>query len=316
MGKLSQKDLLTIHELTLNDVNLIFDKATELKEKHKKREPHEELRGRTVATFYEKPSLRTRVSFEAGVAQLGGHALYIKAIPGWKYSDTHLKEGITDLARVLSRYVDAIVARVYEHEKLVEMSRYASIPVINALSDLTHPCQGLADLFTIKEHKGKLKGLKIAYVGDGGSNMGHTTLLGAVKVGMNIAMACPENPKYRPSEKIMEWAKVDAEKSGATIEITNNPEEAVKEADIIYTDVWVSMGMEAEAKERLQAFQGYQVNMNLVQKANEDVKVMHCLPRTEHEISNDVVESPYSIIFDQAENRMHVQKAILTLLID
>ncbi len=314
MGQLSVKDLITIHDLTKEDINKIFKKTTELKRLQKTRQPHALLQNRTICAFYEKPSLRTRVSFEVAMVQLGGHAIYMKAIPEWKHADAHLKESDEDLARVLSRYVDAIVARTFSHEKIERLAQFASIPVVNALSDLTHPCQTLTDLYTMWEHKKKLEGLKVAYIGDGGNNMAHSTMLGCAKIGAHLTIAAPNNPKYQPNPKIMQWATEDAKETGSIITIVNDPKDALKDADVVYTDVWISMGMESEKEQRLQDFQGFQLNDALMQHAPEDAIVMHCLPRTPHEITDSVATGPQSVIYDQAENRLHVQKAILVLL--
>ena len=223
-------------------------------------------------------------------------------------------ETIADTARVLSRYVDCIMARVYSHSDLETLAEYADIPVINGLSDLTHPCQALADLMTIREKKGTFKDVKLAYVGDGGNNVAHSLLIAATKVGMNIAIGTPE--KYLPNEKIMKWALENAKKSNSKVEIVHDPKEAVDNADVIYTDVWVSMGMEKEMEERMKIFPPFQVNSKLLSYAKEDVIVMHCLPAHRGaEITDDVIDGPHSVVWDQAENRLHAQKAILSLLI-
>ena len=317
MGQLSVKDLISIHDLSREDIELIFEKSKFLKKKQKNREPHEILRGRTICSIYEKPSLRTRVSFETAMVQLGGHCIYLKAIPDWEKSDVHLKESEEDIAKVLSRYVDAIVLRTFEHDMIVKFAEHATIPVVNALSNLTHPCQTLADLFTALEHKDKLEGLKMAYIGDGGCNTAHSSLLGCTKMGMDISIASPPQKKYRPNPRILKWAEKDAKETNAKITITDDPKEAAIDADIINVDVWISMGMEAETEERLKVFSPYRVDSKLVQLAKDDVIVMHCLPRTEYEIADDVVNDPaHSVIFDEAENRLHIQKGLLALLID
>jgi ornithine carbamoyltransferase len=272
-------------------------------------EAHPLLKGKTLAMVFEKPSTRTRVSFEVGMWQLGGYALYLSA------SDLQLGRGetIADTAQTLSRYVNGIMARVFAHQTILDLVKYSSVPVINGLSDFTHPCQGLADLFTIYEKKGKLRGLKLVYVGDG-NNVAHSLLYGCSKVGMNITLACPK--EYEPNPEVVSKAEKEGRKSGCKVEVTNDPKEAVRDADIIYTDVWASMGKEKEREKRVKILKPYQVNSKLIRGAKEDYLFMHCLPAHRgEEVTDEVADSKNSVIFDQAENRLHTQKALLALII-
>ena len=259
--------------------------------------------------IFQKPSTRTRVSFEAGMYQLGGHALNLGA------NDIQLRRGetVADTARVLSRFVDGIMARVFSHEDLVEMSRHATIPVINGLSDLCHPVQALADFFTLLERRGRLEGAKLAYVGDG-NNVCHSLILAAVRLGVAISVATPAG--YEPSPLIVKSAGRDAQKLGTPAPVvTRDPMEAVKGADVVYTDVWTSMGQEAEAAARVKAFQGFMVTEAMMAVAGRDAVFMHCLPAHRgEEVSAEVMDGPRSVVFDQAENRLHTQKAVLILL--
>ena len=303
-------DLLSIHELRAGDVEEILTLAADLKAKQKAGIPHKLLAGKTLGMIFEKSSTRTRVSFEVGMYQLGGQALFLSS------RDLQLGRGepIKDTARVLSRYLDGIMIRTYGHERIEELARYADIPVINALSDLLHPCQALTDLLTIREYKGKnLAGLKMAYVGDG-NNMTHSLMYAAAKVGMNFAAATPEG--YEPNAEVVAHAKADAAATGATVTITHNPMEAVAGADVIVTDTWASMGQEAEHDARTAVFRPYQVNWELVaESGNARCIVMHCLPAYRgEEITEDVFEEFADVIFDEAENRLHVQKAIMALV--
>ena len=302
-------DLLSIQELSADDVEEILTLAADLKAKQKAGIPHKLLAGKTLGMIFEKSSTRTRVSFEVGMYQLGGQALFLSS------RDLQLGRGepIKDTARVLSRYLDGIMIRTYGHERIEELARYADIPVINALSDLLHPCQALTDLLTIREYKGKnLAGLKMAYVGDG-NNMTHSLMYAAAKVGMNFAAATPEG--YEPNAEVVANAKADAAATGATITITHNPMEAVAGADVIVTDTWASMGQEAEHDARTAVFRPYQVNRALVDAADARCIVMHCLPAYRgEEITEDVFEEFADVIFDEAENRLHVQKAIMALV--
>jgi len=303
------KHLLSMQDLSPNEIDAILDKAEGLKEKLRKGEPHELLRGKTLGMIFEKPSLRTRVTFETGMTQLGGHAIYLAP------ADIQLgkRESVPDTARNLSRWVDAVMARLFKHDIIVELARHSSVPVINGLTDLHHPCQTLGDLLTIREHKDKFRGLKLAWVGDG-NNVCNSLLLGCTLVGMNISAVCPHG--YEPDANVMTQAKKNAEKSGAKLELLTDPKKAVAGADVIYTDVWVSMGQEKEAKRRMRAFEGYQVNAQLLKLAKPNVIVMHCLPAHRgQEITDEVIDGPRSVVLDQAENRMHAQKALLVSLL-
>ena len=302
------KSLISIADLSIEEINQIFAVSKSLKEKLLKGEPHKILEGKTLGMIFAKPSTRTRVSFETGIYQLGGIGLYLGP------NDLQLKRGesISDTAKVLSRYLNGIMIRTFNHQDVIDLARYGSIPVINGLTDLLHPCQVLADLFTILEKRKVLKGLKLAYIGDG-NNMAHSLLNGCSKMGMDISIAAPKG--YKPNEDIVKKAKEFADYMGSKVEILDSPSEAVKNADVIYTDVWASMGQEAEAKERIKRFEGFQVNDELVKLAKEDYLFMHCLPAHRgEEVSDSICDSTNSIIFDEAENRLHVQKAIMTLL--
>lgn len=304
------KHLLSMQDLSPKEIDTILDKAVELKQKLRKGEPHELLRGKTLGMIFAKPSTRTRVSFETAMTQLGGHAIYLGM------GDLQLGRGetIADTARTLSRYVDVIMARLFKHENIVELARHSSIPVINGLTDLHHPCQTLADLMTIREKKGELKGLKLAWVGDG-NNVCNSLLLGSTLVGANISVACPKS--YEPPSEIVEQAWANAKKSGAKLELLNDPKEAVAGADVVYTDVFVSMGQESEAEERLKIFfPTYQVNKDLLKHAKSDAIVLHCLPwMLGQEIAQDVAYSPQCVAFDQAENRLHTAKSVLAFFL-
>ena len=305
---LKGKDMLSIHDLSVDDVQEILALAKELKAKQKAGIEHHLLKGKTLGMIFEKSSTRTRVSFETGMYQLGGQALFLSN------RDLQLGRGepIKDTARVLSRYLDGIMIRTFGHDRVVEMAKYASIPVINALTDLLHPCQVLTDLLTIQEHKGKnLKGLKMAYVGDG-NNMTNSYMYGCAKAGMTFMAATPED--YRPDEQVVKNAIEDAKATGASITLVTDPKEAVKDADIVVTDTWASMGQEAEHDMRKKIFAPYQVNKELLQGADKRAIVMHCLPAYRgEEITEDVFEANADVIFDEAENRLHTQKAIMAL---
>ena len=302
-----KKDLLSVYDLTVEEIETIFQKTGELKKMHQQGTSYHPLEGKTLAMVFEKPSTRTRVSFEAGMYQLGGHALFLNP------QDTQLGRGevIADTSRVLSRYVDGIMIRTFAQERVEEIARFASVPVINGLTDLLHPCQILSDIFTIWEKRGRYQGLKVAYVGDG-NNVANSWINGALRLGFDLWLACPRG--YEPNEKIL--SRAQEEGSSQTV-ITHDPKEAVEGAHVINTDVWASMGQEGERTERIKAFQdqGYQVNADLLRWAQEDVLVLHCLPAHRgEEITDEVMDGPHSAVFDQAENRLHVQKAILTLL--
>jgi len=302
MGK---KDLLNLSGLSRADMFEIFDLAAELKQKLKAGLPHSLLEHRCLAMIFEKPSLRTRVTFEAGMVQLGGHAVFL----GPNEVQLGVRETPADCARSLSRWVDIISVRTFFQETLDEMARYATVPVINALSDESHPCQVLADCLTLIEHRGKLDGLKVAFLGDG-NNVAQSWIEAAEKLPISFALACPKG--YEPKRGLTDRAR----QNGARIQITQSVEEAVSEADVLYTDVWASMGQEREAAERAMIFRDYQVNERVLERAKKDAVVMHCLPAHRgQEITHEVLESAQSIVFDQAENRLHVQKAIMVWLL-
>lgn len=302
------KHLLTLHDLTSEEVFDILKLAEKLKKELKAGIPHPLLKGKTLGMIFTKSSTRTRVSFEVGTVQLGGYPLFLSS------NDIQLGRGETvyDTAQVLSRYIDGIMIRTFKQSDVEDLARFGSIPVINGLTDLVHPCQILADLLTVYEHKGTLKGLKMAYVGDG-NNVAHSLLHGCAKVGMDIAVATPEN--YKCDEAMVDEALEDAKDTGSRILITQDPVEAVKNADVIYTDTWVSMGQEAEKAERLKVFMPYQVNSQLMSHAKSDAIFLHCLPAYRgYEVTEEIIDGPQSAIFDEAENRLHAQKAVMALL--
>jgi len=305
---LKGRDFLMLVDYTPDELRYLIDLAIDLKKKQKAGESHQFLKNKTLGMIFEKSSTRTRVSFEVGIYQLGGQGLFLSS------SDLQIGRGepIWDTAQVLSRYLDGIMIRTYEHRKVVELARGATIPVINGLTDLSHPCQALADYQTVLEHKGRLEGLKVAYVGDG-NNVVHSLLMGAAKLGMHMSVATPEG--YEPDEDIMYQTNKVASQTGSNIHICRDPKEAIANADIVYTDVWASMGQEAEQKEREQAFAAYQVNEDLAKYAKKDYLFMHCLPAHRgEEVSESVIDGEHSIIFDQAENRLHAQKAIMAAI--
>ncbi|WP_210364586.1 ornithine carbamoyltransferase [Bacillus sp. REN3] len=302
---LAGKDLLTLAELESHEIRLLVEKAVALKEKTAQKQIVQPLKGKILGMIFDKSSTRTRVSFEVGMIQLGGNALFLNG------NDLQLGRGetIADTARVLSQYVDGIMIRTFSHQSVEELAKYADIPVINGLTDLYHPCQALADLLTIHEHKGKLEGLKLAYIGDG-NNVAHSLMIACSKVGIDVAIAAPE--EYAPDETVTAQCKEYAEQSGAKLIITDSPYEAAKNADILYTDVWTSMGQENENQERLRDFHGYQVNEELAAIANEDFLFMHCLPAHRgEEVSSAIIDGAHSVVFQQAGNRLHAQKALL-----
>lgn len=303
------RDFLTLADYSQDEIITILDTAAEIKKLYKNNQPTPFLLGKTLGMIFEKSSTRTRVSFEVGMYQLGGQALFLSS------RDMQLGRGetIADTARVLSRYLDGIMIRTFAQTDLEELAEYADIPVINGLTDLTHPCQILADLLTIREHKGRLSGLKVAYVGDG-NNIAHSLLIGGAKVGMHVAVATPEN--YQPHGMIVDVAKQAAAESGGTIELTTDPVAAVTNADVLVTDVWASMGQEAEAEERAKVFAPYQVNSNLAKHAKADYIFLHCLPAHRgEEVTAEIIDGPHSVVWDEAENRLHAQKAVLALLL-
>lgn len=306
---LSGRDFIELTDYSTDEIHYLIDLAIELKRKQKNGEVYQPLLGKTVGLIFEKSSTRTRVSFEVGTYQLGGHALFLSK------NDIQLGRGetIADTAGVMSRYLDGIMIRTFGHDKVADLARYATVPVINGLSDLAHPCQVLADYQTLYEHKGKLQGLKLAYVGDG-NNMAHSLMIGGAKLGVHVSVASPEG--YEPDPQIVADAQEIAKATGAVIEVVRDPKAAVQEADAIYTDVWASMGFEEEQKIREAAFRNYQVDEQLARYAKPDYVFMHCLPAHRgEEVSEGVIDGPHSIIFDQAENRLHAQKALMAALI-
>lgn len=305
---LKGRDLVELTDYTTDEIHYLIDLAVELKRKQKQGEVYEPLKGKTVGLIFEKSSTRTRVSFEVGTYQLGGHALFLSK------NDIQLGRGetIADTAGVMSRYLDGIMIRTFGHDKVVDLARYATVPVINGLSDQAHPCQVLADYQTLYEYKGTLKGLKLAYIGDG-NNMAHSLMLGGAKLGVHVSVASPEG--YEPDPQVVTEAREIAKETGAMIEVVRDPKAAVQDADAIYTDVWASMGFEAEQKAREAAFKDYQVDEDLAQHAKPDYVFMHCLPAHRgEEVSEGVIDGKHSIIFDQAENRLHAQKALMAAL--
>ncbi|MCY8213903.1 ornithine carbamoyltransferase [Bacillus haynesii] len=302
---LSGKDFLSLKDFSKEEIVYLLKEAAAMKQN----KIQDIFKGKTLAMIFEKSSTRTRVSFEAGMAQLGGNALFLSS------KDMQLGRGetIADTAKVLSRYVDAIMIRTFEHEKVEELAKHAKIPVINGLTDLFHPCQALSDLLTMQEMKGTLKGLKAVYVGDG-NNVAHSLLIGCAKVGCDITVASPKG--YEPNQDVVKLAEAFAEESGAAVTITNDPVSAVQQADVIYSDVFTSMGQEEEAEERMNIFAPYQVNGTLVSHAKPDYVFLHCLPaHREEEVTAEIIDGPNSAVFQQAENRLHVQKALLKALL-
>ncbi|GIQ70003.1 ornithine carbamoyltransferase [Xylanibacillus composti] len=305
---LKGRDFLALVDYTPDEVRYLLDLGIELKRKQKAGELYQPLKGKTLGMIFEKNSTRTRVSFEVGMYQLGGHALFLSR------NDLQLGRGETvwDTGQVMSRYLDGIMIRTFAHKNVVELARGATVPVINGLTDLSHPCQAMADYQTILEVKGSLEGVKLAYVGDG-NNMVHSLMMGAAKLGLHIAVATPEG--YEPDSEVLEMSQENAEQTGAKIEVLRDPKEAVNGADFIYTDVWASMGMEAEQEQRLQVFKNYQVNEELVKYAKPDYRFLHCLPAHRgEEVSQEIMDGSHSIVFDQAENRLHAQKAIMAAI--
>jgi ornithine carbamoyltransferase len=305
---MQQRHLISLKDYSRDEIHEIFDLAAQVKA-----DPAAyagALRGKSLAMIFQKPSTRTRVSFEVGMFQLGGAALYL----GASDIQLHRGESIADTARVLSRYVDAIMARVFSHQDVLDLARHGSVPVINGLSDLLHPCQVLADYFTLRERRGSLEGLKVAYVGDG-NNVCHELMFGAVKLGMSMSVASPEG--YEPKPLIVKSASREAQKLGVPgPEILRDPMAAAEGADVVYTDVWTSMGQEAEAEARRQVFEGFMVTPDMMAVASPEAVFMHCLPAHRgEEVASEVIDGPQSAVFDEAENRLHTQKALLLLLI-
>lgn len=300
-----KKDLLSLYHLGQKDFDTIFYNATRLKEMLKSGIPHTPLRGKTLGMIFDKSSTRTRISFEVGMYQLGGVALFLAT------RDTQLGRGenIADTARVMSRYLNGIMIRTYTQESVEEFARHATIPVINGLTDLLHPCQILSDIFTIVEKKGAYEGIKVAYIGDG-NNVANTWIEAATKLPFHLSLGCPQG--FEPDSNILERGMKEALMD---IKLHHDPVEAVVDADVVYTDVWASMGQEDEKEERKNMFKAYQVNKTLIDHARRDVVVMHCLPAHRgEEITDEVIDGPHSIVIDEAENRLHVQKAVLEIL--
>ena len=303
-----KKDLLSLQDLTKEEITDLLDLADKLKKETKEGKEHHILKGKTLGMIFAKSSTRTRVSFEVGMSQLGGHALFLSC------NDIQLGRGETvyDTAKVLSRFLDGIMIRTFSQKEVEDLAKYADIPVINGLTDLLHPCQVLADLQTVREYKGTLKGLKMCYIGDG-NNMANTLVQGAAKVGMDIACASPA--EYTCDGDIVKAALGDANANGSKIILTTKPEEAIADADVIYTDTWVSMGQEEEKAKRIKDFEGYEITSEMMKLAKKDAIFMHCLPVYRgFEASAEVVDGPQSVIFDEAENRLHAQKAVMVKL--
>jgi ornithine carbamoyltransferase len=300
-----KKDFLALSQFSKAELDAIFALTKELKQKQKSGVEHHLLKGKTLAMIFEKSSTRTRISFEVGFYQLGGHPLFISG----KDSQMGRGEPIKDTARVIARYCDGVMIRTFAQETVEEFAKYANIPVINGLTDLHHPCQIMADLFTVIEAKGSYEGLKFAWIGDG-NNMANTWIEAAAIFGFDLTLACPEG--YDPDEKVLEWARANTK---SKIVVTRDPKEAAKDADVLNTDVWASMGQEEEQLIREKAFVGFQLNEELLDLAQGNAMVLHCLPAHRgEEITNDVIEGPHSAVWDEAENRLHVQKAIMATL--
>lgn len=306
--KLSKKDLVSLEDITKQDIETILNLSDMIRTKHKNNELFVPLLGKSLAMIFRKPSTRTRVSFEIGMFQLGGAALYLSP------NDIQLGRGetVADTAKVLSRYVSGIMIRTFAHSEVIELAENASIPVINGLTDFSHPCQIIADMLTIKDKKKALQGITVAYIGDG-NNVCNSWMFGAPKMEMNIRVASPKG--YEPVPEVVKKAQALAAAGKTQVIITNSPQDAAKDADVIYTDVWTSMGQEAESQKRLKDFEGFQINQALVKLAKKDCLVMHCLPAHRgEEITAEVIDGPNSVVFDEAENRLHAQKGILALL--
>lgn len=307
-SEFKQKHLLTLEDYSQDDIFQVLSFALKLKNMQKKSQSHKLMDGKSVAMIFTKSSTRTRVSFETGIHQLGAHPLFLSS------NDIQLSRGepISDTAKVLSRYVDGIMIRTFDQSDVEGLVEYGSVPVINGLTDKYHPCQVLADLMTIYEHKGTLKGLKLAFIGDG-NNMANSLIAGCAKVGMNISVACPQG--YEPDGDVVQNSMIAAKDSGSEVFITQNIELAIKDADVVYTDVWTSMGHEEENVIRLSVFHDYQVNRELFSHAKADAIFLHCLPAHRgEEVTADVIDGLNSVVFDEAENRLHAQKAVLAML--
>lgn len=306
---LKGRDFISLMDFSTQELSYLLDLASEIKAKTKSGVLEPVLKDKNLVLIFSKPSLRTRVSFETGMRQLGGNSLTLKQ----DEINLGVRETIADTARVLSRYADCVMIRTFAHSDVEEFAKYASVPTINGLTDDSHPCQIMADLLTIKEHFKKLKGLKLVYSGDG-NNVANSLLVGCALMGLDVTIACPKG--YEPMEKYVEFAKKAALKTGSKVAIEHDPKKAVEGANIIYTDVWASMGQESEASIRKEIFKSYQVNDELCSCASDDVIVLHCLPaHREEEITHSVLEKNADVIFEQAENRMHAQKAIMAAIV-
>ena len=303
-----KRDFLTICDLSTEEIESLLNRAKELKYFHKERVEHHILKERTLGLLFEKQSTRTRISFEVAILQSGGHSIYLSP----NQIQMGRGEDIRDTAQVFSRYLDAIVIRTYKHKTIEEWARYSTIPVINGLTDMHHPCQVISDMLTINEKKGRIYGIKMAYIGDG-NNVAHSLIEGAAAMGMRISVASPKG--YEPDKSIVDKAGLLAKETGSIIDISQDPFDAVKDADVVYTDVWTSMGQEEEEEGRKGVFQRFQINRELMARAKVDAIIMHCLPAHRgEEITEEMMESPQSVVFDQAENRLHMQKALLEML--
>jgi ornithine carbamoyltransferase len=301
-----EKDFLSIRNLSLYEFSEMLELAAEIKKRPQKY--RKALEGKILAMIFQKPSLRTRITFEAGMLQLGGEAIYLAP------ADIQMgsRESARDIGKNLERWIDAIMIRTFGHQIAVDLAQSTRVPVINALTDLSHPCQGMADFFTLREHKGALASLKLAYVGDG-NNVCHSLLLAAARAGTKMSVGTPDG--YEPNPQVVQLAREDGKNTGFEAVLTHSPEEAVSDADAVYTDVWASMGQEAEKDKRARIFAPFQVNARLMSHAKKDAVFMHCLPAHRgEEVTDEVIDSPNSIVYDQAENRLHVQKVILSLL--
>ena len=302
-----KKDFLHISDLTGDQILELLDKSKWIKDKFKKRDNYLPFDRKTMAMIFAKPSARTRVSFETGFYRLGGHALFL----GPNDIGVGKRESTEDIARVLSRFNDIIMARLFDHQHILDLAKYASVPVINGLTDFNHPCQIMADIFTVLEHRGNLDDLKVTYVGDG-NNIVHSWLMLAMRIPMHFVVACPEG--FEPDKELVKKAQAEGL---STIEVLHDPHEAVKDSDVVYTDVWASMGQKEEAEQRRRLFSKFQVNDQLMDSTGKDTYFMHCLPAERGvEVTDSVCDAPYSIIFDQAENRMHAQNAIMLSLMN
>jgi ornithine carbamoyltransferase len=302
--QLRGRDILGIEDLTTEELLLVVQVASDLKQNKFDGTQTQFSKGQTLAMLFEKPSLRTRVTFEAGMTQLGGSAIYLEGQLG-------LRESVPDVAKNLDRWVDGIMARTFNHETVLQLANNAKVPVINGLSDREHPCQAFADFLTLREHKGEFKGLKLAFIGDG-NNVVNSLMLFAAKIGMHFSIACPAG--YEPVKDLWNKTLELAEQTGAKIVLTHDPIEAVKDTDAVYTDTWISMGQESETEKRVKDFEGFQVNAALMSKAKSDAIAMHCLPAHRgYEITDEILDGSQSVVFDQAENRLHAQKAVIAL---